>query len=49
MAGFDADAVKALLGLPPHARIPALVAIGRGAEEGYDHHRHALGRIVRAA
>lgn len=49
MAGFEPEAVKALLGLPAHVRIPALVAIGRGAEEGYAHHRHALERIVRAA
>lgn len=49
MAGFDAEAVKRLLGLPAHARIPALVAIGRGAEEGFPHHRHPLERIARAA
>lgn len=49
MAGFDADAVKRVLGLPAHVRIPALVAIGRGAEEGFPHHRHALERIARAA
>ena len=49
MLGFDARAVKELLGLPPHVRVPALVAIGRGAEEGFEHHRHPLQRIVRAA
>jgi nitroreductase len=49
MLGFDAAAVKALLGLPEHVRIPALVAIGRGTEEGVPHHRHSLERIVRAA
>ena len=49
MSGFDAGRVKALLGLPAHVRVPALVAIGRGAEEGFDHHRHPLSRIVRAA
>lgn len=49
MAGFDVDTVKRVLGLPGHVRIPALVAIGRGAEEGFPHHRHALERIVRAA
>lgn len=49
MAGFDADKVKALLGLPAHVRVPALVAIGRGAEEGFAHHRHGLDRIVRTA
>lgn len=49
MAGFDAEAVKTLLGLPAHARVPALVAIGRGAEEGFPHHRQPLARLVRAA
>lgn len=49
MAGFDAEAVKRLLGLPAHARVPALVAIGRGAEEGSPHYRHAPDRVVRYA
>jgi len=49
MAGFDAEAVKELLGLPGNVKIPALVAIGRGAEEGFPHHRHELERIVRYA
>lgn len=49
MLGFDAEAVKEVLGLPARVRIPALVAIGRGAEEGFPHHRHPLERIVRAA
>ena len=49
VAGFDAAKVKALLDLPANARIPAIVAIGRGAEEGFSHHRHPLDRIVRAA
>lgn len=47
MLGFDADGVKAVLGLPESARIPALVAIGIGAEAGFPHHRHELARIVR--
>ena len=49
MAGFDPEQVKTLLGLPAHVRVPALVAIGRGAEEGFAHHRHGLDRIVRTA
>jgi nitroreductase len=49
MAGFDAEAVKRLLNLPENARVPALVAIGRGTEDGFPHHRHALERIARAA
>jgi nitroreductase len=47
MLGFKPDAVKALLGLPEHVRIPALVAIGIGAEAGFPHHRHTLERMVR--
>lgn len=47
MLGFEPDAVKKLLGLPSHVRIPALVAIGKGAEEGFPHHRHPLSRIAR--
>ena len=47
MLGFMPDAVKSLLGLPADARIPALVAIGVGAEAGFPHHRHPLSRIVR--
>ena len=49
MAGFDEAAVKALLGLPPASRVVALVAVGRGTEEGREHHRHALDRVVRYA
>lgn len=49
MLGFDAAEVKRLLGLPDHVRIPALVAIGRGAEDGFPQHRHPLERVVRAA
>lgn len=47
MLGFMPDAVKTLLGLPADARIPAIVAIGIGAEEGFPHHRHAVDRIAR--
>lgn len=49
MTGFDPAAVKELLGLPATVGIPALVAIGRGAEEGFPTHRHSLERIVRYA
>lgn len=49
MTGFDPAAVKELLGLPATAGIPALVAIGRGAEEGFPTHRHSLDRILRYA
>jgi nitroreductase len=47
MLGFDAQAVKRLLSLPANARVPALVAIGRGTEEGFPHHRHELERIAK--
>ena len=39
MLGFQPEKVKALLGLPAHVRIPALVAIGYPAEEGFRPHR----------
>ena len=39
MLGFDPDKVKALLGLPAHVRIPALVSIGYPAEDGFRPHR----------
>ena len=47
MLGFDADLVKHALALPAHVRIPALVAIGRGDEDGRPHHRQPLSRILR--
>ncbi|MDZ7632793.1 MAG: nitroreductase family protein [Gemmatimonadaceae bacterium] len=47
MLGFMPDAVKSLLDLPADSRLPAIVAIGIAAEEGFPHHRHALERIAR--
>jgi nitroreductase len=46
MLGFDPKKVKAALGLPEHAMIPALVAIGIADEEGFTHHRHTLDTLV---
>ncbi|HYD53964.1 MAG TPA: nitroreductase family protein, partial [Gemmatimonadaceae bacterium] len=46
MLGFDAEKVKAILGLPDHVAIPALVAIGVADEAGFEHHRHELERIA---
>jgi nitroreductase len=46
MLGFDPNRVKQALGLPAHAAVPAMVAIGRPDEEGFAHHRHPLERIV---
>jgi nitroreductase len=47
MLGFEAEKVKALLSLPAHVRIPALVAIGYPAEEGFRPHRLAAETLVR--
>ena len=47
MMGFTEAEVKAVLGLPAHVRVLALVALGRGVEEGLPHHRHPLERILR--
>jgi len=47
MAGFEPEKVKALLGLPVNARVPAIVSIGRPAEVGLPHYRHPLERIRR--
>ncbi len=47
MGGYDEAAVKQAFDLPANARVVALVAMGRGAEEGLPHFRHALERIVR--
>lgn len=47
MLGFDAGRVKQALDLPAHTRIPALIAIGYGDEDGRPHHRQPLDRILR--
>lgn len=46
MLGFQPPEVKALLGLPAHASIQALVAVGKGTEPGFPHHRHTQERFV---
>ena len=46
MLGFDPARVREILGLPEHVAIPALVALGVGAEEGFTHHRHDVERIA---
>jgi nitroreductase len=46
MAGFDPEAVKQLLGLPANVRVNALVAVGKGAEDGFPHHRHPVSRLA---
>lgn len=47
MLGFDPAQVKELLGIPAHATIPALVAIGEKAEDGFPQFRHPVERILR--
>ena len=47
MLGFTPQEIKKALGLPGHVTIPALVAIGKGAEPGSPHHRHSVERIAR--
>lgn len=47
MYGYDPEGVRKLFNLPDRILIPAIVTLGRGAEEGNPHHRHPLHRIVR--
>ena len=46
MLGFQADQVKQILGIPAHATITALVAVGRGADDGFRSHRHTVDRVA---
>lgn len=46
MLGFQADQVKQLLGIPAHATITSLVALGRGADDGFRSHRHTVDRVA---
>jgi nitroreductase len=46
MLGFQADQVKALLSIPAHATITALIAVGRGDVDGFRSHRHAVDRVA---
>lgn len=46
MLGFDAGQVKSVLELPSYARVPALVALGHPAEEGFASTRHAVERVL---
>lgn len=47
MLGFDPEQVKALLGLPTHVRIPAIVSIGYPAEDGFSPHRLSSDSLTR--
>jgi nitroreductase len=46
MLGFQPEKVKEVLGLPPHVHIPAMVAVGYPAEEGFRSHRHDVDRVA---
>ena len=46
MLGFEPEKVKELLGLPSHVRLPALVAIGYPAEDGFTQHRLPVDSLV---
>lgn len=46
MLGFDAEKVKAILGLPAHVKLPAIVPIGVADEPGFASHRHPVDRIA---
>lgn len=47
MLGFQPDQVKAILDIPASATITALVALGRGTDDGFRSHRHAVQRTTR--
>ena len=47
MAGFNADKVREVLGLPDHTVVSAMVTLGKRAEEGLEHHRLPLEHTVR--
>ncbi len=46
MLGFNAGTVKQLLGIPEHATVTSLVALGHGADEGFASHRHTVERVA---
>ena len=46
MLGFDPEKVKDLFNLPAHTTLPTIIAIGKGAEDGFPHHRHEIERFV---
>lgn len=47
MLGFDAAKVKEILGLPANVTVPALVAMGVAAEDGFPTFRHPVDRILK--
>jgi nitroreductase len=47
MLGFDPQAIRDLFSLPGHARIVALVALGKAAEEGNEPDRRDIDALVK--
>lgn len=47
MLGFDQIQARAVIDAPSHAQVIALVAIGKGREEGRPHHRLPVDDLVR--
>ncbi len=46
MAGFDAEGIKAQLGLSDTASITSVIGFGKRAQDGFGHHRHPVERIT---
>jgi nitroreductase len=47
MLGFDEGKVREILGLQSHVQIPALVAFGHPAEDGYPQYRLPVESVTR--
>lgn len=47
MLGFQPDKVRELLGLPGHVQFAGMLPVGKRAEEGFPHHRHAVERVTK--
>lgn len=47
MLGFEPDMVRELFDLPATTEIPALISVGRKAEQGFPQHRHSVSRILK--
>ncbi|WP_237562879.1 nitroreductase family protein [Bacillus dakarensis] len=46
MLGFDQEKVKEILGLKEHVKFASMVPFGIADQEGYEHHRFSLEKIV---
>ncbi|SDX29296.1 Nitroreductase [Marininema mesophilum] len=47
MYGFNPYKVRELFELSDHVQIPSIVTLGRRGEEGREHHRHSLDKLIR--